>query len=152
MFWRRYKLVLLASPLLVLPIWHYSVLADRVHGHIEVAGRVVGHARVETTGLDRFQSIVEYPGPDGRPVRFTSQVQHKPAQPIGMSVPVLLDPATRVEAVVGGYRGHWFSFWVTAALAYGFFAFAFVVNYFTNRPAGRRRGVERKVPRGTSEA
>ena len=139
----RFRLLILASPLLVLPIWDHAMRSADIEGHEPTRGVVVGHVKVEPrSGFPRFASVVEYAGPDGRKMQMIDQVERRPAEAVGTAVDVLVDRSGR-SAVRAGANGYWFASTVTTALSLAFFALAAAVTFFEFR-AERARLTRRK--------
>jgi hypothetical protein len=127
----RYRLIILALPLLIIPAWEYYRLAKEVQGHVHDYGVVVGHVSTPPgLGYARYSSVIEYRGLNGEPHRFISNVQEIPEAPIGSKVEILVEPVMRRSAYVAGAIGHWFSFLILAPLSISFYIFIVLISFF----------------------
>lgn len=105
---RAYRYVLLALPLLVLPLLNLSRAIDDVQGWEPVTGKVVDtycYAGRHTMRLCR--SFIEFQGVDGKTYRFLGNGASSWQEAHGKPVPVLRSPEAPALAVRGGLSGHW---------------------------------------------
>ena len=135
----RYRLVILASPLLALPVWDYAMRSDGLDGFVPTPGVVVSHVKLESNaGFPRYKSVIEYSAIDGQKMRLVDSIERRPPEAMGTAVKLLVDPNNPGSAVRAGMSGHWFSFSITTLLSLGFFLLAAAVTYFENRALNRR--------------
>lgn len=138
-FFRRYKPVILASPLLAAPFGEYWLRSQDVSGFVSDTGVVVGHVEVRPPmSFLGYRSVIQFRGRDGSEARFVDDIDRRPAEPIGKKVPVLVEPRERAIAYRGGLRGHWFGVMVTAVVSWTMFGGAALVTWLTRGRASRR--------------
>lgn len=147
-FLRRYRVVLMALPLLVLPVWEYTMRASEVEQFVDGTGVVVDHVKYTMrSGFNIYAAVIEYQASDGRKYRLQDPVKGQIREAIGKQVPLLVHPHNPAHFVRNELLGHWGRPVVIGTICVATFLMACGMTYLHLNALGRRRSGQRRRPR-----
>lgn len=152
-FLRRYRVVLMALPLLFAPVWEYTQRAGEVEGFVEGTGTVVDHVKYRMrSGFNIYAAVIEYQDSNGRKYRLQDPVKSQITEAIGRQVPLLVHPRNPARFVRNELLGHWARPVVIATICGVFFLMVCGMTYLHLNALGRRRSGQPRRPRSRHPA
>ena len=111
------------------------MLSENVRGYVKEKGIVVDHIVGQCTGskgggkVDCWYPIVEYKVTEVETKRFRSKVASSFKREVGEPINILVEPNSRLHAVVAGVFGYWAALSIHSILAVAFFSLAAGVTF-----------------------
>jgi len=151
---RLYRLLLLASPLAVLPALNFYWTAAGLEGFVRGQGVVVqNHCYSARTAVRLCVSRIEFQGIDGRTHAYWDRTATSWEAPLGEPVALLMSPAVPGHAVRAGIGGVWAGPAIIGLLGWGVYLAVLVGTLVAARAQRRRlqRLAQRRLARNARE-